>query len=102
MKTKMICIAAVLAAAIGSEASAGSLISHGGNGSRSLINIAPNVGVLNGSNTNILSGLLSGNSILNGNSILTGNNGNGLLGLGILSGNNSGNVTKHRRRCGCR
>lgn len=101
---KMIAIAAVtfLTAAIGSEASAASLISLGGSGS-SFVNVAPQVNLLNGSNTKILSGILSNNSILNGSKILSGNNGNGLLGLGILSGNNSDNsYGKTRRGCGCR
>jgi hypothetical protein len=93
MKIKMICFAAALSVAAVSQASAGGLFggrNHGGIGNGA-INIAPKIGVLNGSETNILSGILSGNSILNGNSILSGNNGNSLLGLGILSGNNSGN-----------
>jgi len=94
MKIKMICIAAALSVAAVSQASAGGLFGGGsqngiGNG---LINVSPKVNVLNGSNTSVLSGILSGNSILNGSNILSGNNGNGLLGLGILSGNNSGNV----------
>jgi hypothetical protein len=59
--------------------------------------------VLNNSNTSVLSGLLSGNSILNGNAILSGNDNNGLLGLGILSGNNNDNSYGGKtRRCGCR
>ena len=102
MKIKMICIAAIVSAAAVSQASAGGLLG-GGKGSNTGIGngrivIAPNVGVLNGSNTSILSGILSGNSILNGSSVLSGNNGNGLLGLGILSGNNSGNVSKKNVR----
>lgn len=102
MKIKMICIAAALSVAAVSQASAGGLFGGGnatgigiGNGS---INVAPKLNVLNGSNTNVLSGILSGNSILNGSAILSGNNGNSLLGLGILSGNNSGNVYQRNVR----
>lgn len=102
MKIKMICIAAILSAAAVSQASAGNLLGFGGGRNNGIGNgrivIAPNVGVLNGSNTNILSGILSGNSILNGNAILSGNNGNSLLGLGLLSGNNSGNVYQRNVR----
>ena len=98
MKIKMICIAAVLSVAAISQASAGGILSGGkksgiGNGS---IVIAPNVGVLNGSNTSILSGILSGNSILSGSNLLSGNG--GLLGLGILSGNNNDNSRNKNRR----
>lgn len=100
MNVKMICVATVLSVAAVSQASAGSLLGgkgHGGvaNGS---INIAPKISVLNGSNTSILSGILSGNSILNKSGILSGNNGNGLLGLGILSGNNNDNSKNKKRR----
>jgi hypothetical protein len=102
MKMIALAAAALMTAAISTEASAGSLISLGGKGS-SFVNVAPKVNVLNGSNTSVLSGILSSNSILNGSKILSGNNGNGLLGLGILSGNNSNNsYGKTRRGCGCR
>jgi len=103
MKIMIIAAATVIAGAVGTEASAAGLISLGGSGSGSLINVAPQIGLLNGSNTKILSGILSNNSILNGSNILSRNNGNGLLGLGILSGNNSNNsYGKTRRGCGCR
>jgi hypothetical protein len=101
---KIIAIVAALSltVAAGSQASAGSLINIGG-GSKSLISLSPQVSVLNNSNTSVLSGLLSGNSILNGNAILSGNDNNGLLGLGILSGNNNDNSYGGKtRRCGCR
>ena len=101
MKMILIAAATFMTATIGTEASAASLISVSGSGSGSLINVAPQVKLLNGNNTSILSGLLSGNSILNDSNILSGNKGNGLLGLGILSGNNSNNG-KTRRGCGCR
>jgi len=89
----MICIAAALTVAAVSQASAGGLFGGGrnngiGNGS---INISPDINAFNGNKTSVLSGILSGNSILNGSAILSGNDGNSLLGLGILSGNNSGN-----------
>ncbi len=103
MKMILIAAATFLTAAIGTEASAASLISVGGSGSGSLINVAPQVKLLNGNDTSILSGLLSRNSILNDSNILSGNKGNGLLGLGILSGNNSNNgYGEARRGCGCR
>lgn len=104
MKMIVIAAAAVLVGAIGSsEASAAGLISLGGSGSGSLINVAPQVKLLNGNNTSVLSGLLSNNSILDRSNILSRNDGNGLLGLGILSGNNSNNsYGKTRRGCGCR
>lgn len=100
---KMIIATAVLSLAIGSQAFADSLINLGG-GSRSLISVSPQVSLLNNNRTNILSNILNGNSILNGSSLLSDNDNNGLLGLGILSGNNSGNsYTKTRRGgCGCR
>lgn len=99
MKIKMFCIAAIVAAAAVSQASAGGLLSGNKSsiGSGSVI-VAPNVGVLNGSKTSVLSGILSGNAILNGNSLLSGNDGNSLLGLGILSGNGSGNVSSKNVR----
>jgi len=103
MKMIVVAAATFLAAVIGTEASAASLISFGGSGSGSLVNVAPQVKVLNGNNTSILSGLLSNNAILNRSSILSRNDGNGPLGLGILSGNNSNNsYGKTRRGCGCR
>lgn len=102
---KIIIIAAALTAALGSQAFAGSLVNVGGN-SKSLISVSPQVSVLNGSKTTVLSNILSGNSILNGNAILADNKGNGLLGLGILSGNGSGNSSQigysKQRRGGCR
>ncbi|WP_234810858.1 hypothetical protein [Xaviernesmea oryzae] len=100
MTIKVICLAATLSVAAISQASAGGLLGGGGHkgglnlglgislGNGSIV-VAPNVGVLNGSNVNVLNGILSGNSILNGNAILSGNN--GLLGLGILG---NGNVSK--------
>jgi hypothetical protein len=103
MKIIAIAAAFALTVAAASQASAGSLINIGG-GSSSLISVSPQVSVLNNSNTSVLSGLLSGNKILNGNSILSGNDNNGLLGLGILSGNNNDNSSYggKTRRCGCR
>lgn len=97
---KMLVIAAVLTAAIGSEASAGGLINVGGN-SKSLISVSPSVNLLNGNKTNVLTGILSGNSILSDSNLLSKNG--GLLGLGILSGNNNDNSRgKTKRGCGCR
>ncbi len=100
MKTKIICVAALVSIAAVSQASAGGLLSGSkkngiANGS---ITIAPKVSLLNGNDTSILSGILSGNSILKGGTLLSNNDGNGLLGLGILSGNNSGNVYKKNVR----
>jgi hypothetical protein len=99
MKIKMICTAVLLSAAVVSQASAGGLLSGGKGGIGSgAIAVAPGISVLNGSNTSVLSGILSSNSILNGNAILSGNDGNSLLGLGILSGNNNDNSRNKNRR----
>lgn len=100
MKIKMICMAAALSAVALTQASAGGLLSgnrSGGIGNGAIV-VAPSIGLLNGNNTSLLSGLLNGNSILNRSSILSDNDGNGLLGLGILSGNNSGNTYRKNVR----
>lgn len=96
MTMKMICVAAVLTAAVASQASAGSLLGGKGGIANGSINIAPKVNALNGNKTNVLSGILSGNSILSGSNVLSGNG--GLLGLGILSGNNNDNSKNKNRR----
>lgn len=101
---KLIIATVLLTATLGSQAFAGSLL--GGNGgSGSLITVSPQISLLNNSDTSILSGILSRNSILNGSSVLSGNRDNGLLGLGILSGNNSDNSYSYGRQrrggCGC-
>ena len=90
MTMKMICIATILSVtAMASQASAGGILSSGKKGR---VNVAPSISILNGADLRILSGVLNGNSILSGNKT----NG-GLLGLGILSNNNSNNDNRSYR-----